>query len=156
MKRREIDFAWQAPSLAHRLREVSRLFRHVFHRTIHELGLTDGEWACLRLLWDEDGITQTAMSERLDMTRAAVALWINVLERDGLAKRTADPDDGRRFRIFLTPKGRRLEARLQPAIRSIHERVLAECSAAELRAFSATLTRIQRGLVKATASSNER
>lgn len=143
---RNLDFAWQAPSLAHRLREVTRLFRHVFHQTIDSLGITDGEWACLRLLWDEDGISQTAMSQRLDMTKAAVALWVNVLERDGLAKRKVDRSDARRFRIFLTAKGRRMEAKLQPTIRAIHEKVLADCSIAELQAFSATLTRIQRAL----------
>jgi MarR family transcriptional regulator, organic hydroperoxide resistance regulator len=169
--RRNIEFAWQAPSLAHRLREVTRLFRHVFHQTIHDLDITDGEWACLRLLWDEDGISQTEMSDRLDMTKAAVVLWVNVLERDALAKRKIDRSDGRRFRIFLTAKGRRMEAQLQPTIRAIHEKVLANCSITELQAFGATLTRIQRALgalsqqqqdrrpnqrTKATASSNDR
>lgn len=119
---RDLDFVWQAPSLAHRLREVARSFRRVFHQTIDDLGITDGEWACLRLLWDEDGISQTTMSERLGMTKAAVVLWVNVLERDGFAKRKVDPADGRRFRIFLTVKGRRLEAQLQPTIHAIHER----------------------------------
>ena len=143
---RNIELAWRDPSLAHRLREITRLFRRVFHQRIAALGITDGEWACLRLLWDEDGISQTEMGERLDMTRAAVGLWINVLERDGLARRVADPTDGRRFSIFLTSKGRRMHAKLQPAIREIHESVFADCSISEIQAFGTMLSRIHRAL----------
>jgi DNA-binding MarR family transcriptional regulator len=138
--------AWQDPSLAHCFREITRLFRRVFHDHIQRFGITDGEWACLRSLWDEDGISQTVLSERLDMTPAAVALWVTVLERDGFAKRVRDRTDRRKLLIYLTPKGRATQAKLQPAIRSIHEKAFASFSDEEILTLRAMFARIEEAL----------
>jgi DNA-binding MarR family transcriptional regulator len=146
---------WDDPSFAHRFREVTRLFRRVFHKEIQRFGITDGEWACLRALWDADGISQTELSARLDMTGAAIALWINVLERDGLAKRINDPGDKRKLLIYLTPKGRNAQKLLQPSIRSIHQRVFSSFSDAEIDQLRNMLARIEDSLKAHTTTPDE-
>lgn len=71
---------------------------------------------------------------------------MNVLERDGLAKRVIDPADRRKLLIYLTPRGRSTQAKLQPAIRAIHERAFASFSDDEIRTLHAMFARIEEAL----------
>ena len=54
-----------------------------------------------------EGLRMVELSRRLLMTGANVTLLTDQLEAEGLVRRTADPDDGRAYRIKLTSKGRR-------------------------------------------------
>lgn len=59
-------------------------------------------------------LTVGELSERLGVSHAAVSQVRTALEREGLIHGKADPQDGRRQSLSLTPKGRQTALRLAP------------------------------------------
>lgn len=94
--------------LAGRIREVHRLFGRVLQQRIGQLGLTLGTWYFLRALWEEDGLSQRELSQRIGTMEPTTVSALNSMERLGLVHRERDPNDKRRRRVFLTDYGRSL------------------------------------------------
>jgi len=139
----DIDLVNSVPSL---MRYVHRgLSRGMEHR-LAKYRITIGTWYFLRVLWEEDGLSQTELSERIGIVGPTTAIAIGRMVRDGLAVQRADPADRRKARIFLTPKGKRLKTRLlneavefvADALRSIPE--------PEIRQLRTVLRKISRNL----------
>jgi len=95
--------------LAARVREVHRLFGRVLQQRISELGLTLGTWYFLRALWEQDGLSQRELSQRIGTMEPTTVSALNAMERLGLVHRQRDPHDKRRRRVFLTDHGRSLK-----------------------------------------------
>jgi DNA-binding MarR family transcriptional regulator len=60
-------------------------------------------------LFEEDGLRIGELARRARLSKQTMTTMVRLLERDGLLRREADPDDGRAFRIVLTGKARRFE-----------------------------------------------
>jgi DNA-binding MarR family transcriptional regulator len=67
--------------------------------------------------------TPTGLAQRLEMPLTTVLFRVRRLERRGHLKRTPNPDDGRSFRIALTPAGQRLLRKARPKFREAAEAV---------------------------------
>ena len=62
----------------------------------------------MRLLADADGDVGTMeLARQLGINPAGVTRQVQELEGEGLVRRRADPNDGRRTCIRLSPKGRK-------------------------------------------------
>lgn len=75
-----------------------------------ELGFSPGQFPVLIELWNEDGLTQREMLDRLNIEQATLANTLARMERDGLIRREPHPKDKRAIRNFLTEKARQIEA----------------------------------------------
>lgn len=104
-----IGGAARPADLAARIREVHRQFGRVLQQRIGELGLTLGTWYFLRALWEEDGLSQRELSQRIGTMEPTTVSALNAMERLGLVRRERDPHDKRRRRVFLTDHGRGLK-----------------------------------------------
>jgi DNA-binding MarR family transcriptional regulator len=130
-------------SFAWRMRDISRLFERAILEQLGAHGITYGEWRCLRVLWEEDGVSQTLLGRRLDMTSASTVFSVNLLERDRLAKRVPDRADKRRVFVRLTKRGRALKTQLLPALGDLNRRIVAGFNDAEILALSELLNRLK-------------
>lgn len=74
-----------------------------------ELGFSPGQFPVLIELWNEDGLTQREILDRLEIEQATLANTLSRMERDGLIRREPHPRDKRAVRNFLTEKGRAIE-----------------------------------------------
>jgi DNA-binding MarR family transcriptional regulator len=74
------------------------------------LGFSPGQFPVLLALWDEDGLTQRQLLDRLEVEQATLANTLSRMERDGLIARSPHPNDRRAQIIALTERGRELEA----------------------------------------------
>lgn len=92
---------------------MARLFERGLAARIRPLGLTTGTFPALLELWENDGLTQKQLVERLDIEQATMANTLSRMERDGLIKREKDSGDGRVQRVRLTERARALR---DPAI----------------------------------------
>jgi MarR family transcriptional regulator, organic hydroperoxide resistance regulator len=136
----------RSESFAWRLRELSKGFAQALDRILAAEKMTYGEWRCLRVLWQTDGISQRELADKLDLTSAAIVFSVNRLERDGLAARVADPDDGRSVFIRLTRKAKRLNDVLKPKSHSIHSGIFRDFADEEVLTLERLLTKLQVGL----------
>ena len=130
---------------ASRFREIRNGFSRALEPLLATVGISYGQWRCLRVLCDSDGISQRELSDLLDMSSAAVVFAVNSLERDGIARRVPDPSDKRRIFIKLKPKGYRLEKVLLAESRAVSERIFASLSDAEVITLDRLLTKVRNG-----------
>jgi DNA-binding MarR family transcriptional regulator len=68
-------------------------------------------------LFEEDRLRMGELAARARLSKQTMTTLVRLMERNGLVRRERDPEDGRAYRVLLTPRARSFEA--------IAERVLA-------------------------------
>jgi DNA-binding MarR family transcriptional regulator len=68
------------------------------------IGINRTDARCIDLIDQAGGMTAGELAKAAHLTTGAVTAVIDRLEKAGLARRVADPDDRRRVRIEATPK----------------------------------------------------
>ena len=120
------------------------------HRRMHglldELGLHRGQAFVLRALWDQDGITQSELTERLNRSPSTTTKTVQWLERAGLVKRGADDSDERISRVHLTGAGRDIRPAVEEAWNRLDRQIFQGFSNQELALFSDFLVRVCQNL----------
>src|SRR5690606_4102834 len=100
---RTIDWELELGFLIH---DTSRLRRSAFDRYLRPLNITRSQWWVLAYLSRGDGLTQSDLADQLDLGRVAIGGLIDRLEKNGMVRRVADPNDRRVNRIYLEPKSK--------------------------------------------------
>ena len=125
---------------------AARVFASPLRDQVAPLGLAPAQFMVLLELWDEDGLTQKQLFERLEVEQATMANTISRMERDGLVVRRAHPADGRARSILLSAKGRALEATAKSSAMQVNRHLMADFTDEECEMFLGFLQRIiQRG-----------
>ncbi len=122
-------------SAGYLVRDAHRAFQRLLERRIARFGVTRGQWYFLRVLWEEDGLSQRELSARTGMMEPTTVVALRSMERAGLTRCERAPDDRRRAVVRLTPKGRRLRERLLPVARGIVDEAAAGISGRDLAVF---------------------
>lgn len=109
--------------------------------------LTPEQWAVLKRLWEEDGVSQKELAARTSKDQPTTARILEKMQRKGLVARECDPSDGRASLVYLTPKGREIRDQVIPAADKALEKVLTGFSPDEVQELRDMLNRIYRNLV---------
>ena len=80
-----------------------------FDARLKEIGLNIGFWPTLFALWEEDGITQSELTNRCKTAHYTTTRVLDSLEKMDLVKRHPHPTSRRAHLVYLTEKGRSLE-----------------------------------------------
>jgi len=97
----------------HAQRAARRLSRH-FDEAMRPVGITSGQFSLLNGLNRPEPPTIGAVASLLAMDRSTVTANLKPLERQGLVRIEADPEDRRGRRIALTEQGLALLAAATP------------------------------------------
>ncbi|XOV82778.1 MAG: MarR family winged helix-turn-helix transcriptional regulator [bacterium] len=120
----------------HSMGYLSRVNFRMFSRALEKLtlphGVSAGQWRLLRVLWEEDNITQRQLSERTGTKEATTVHAVRSLVDAGFAVRTRCNEDKRKVYITLTPQAHRLRATLMPKVVTVNEIALAGISADDI------------------------
>ena len=81
----------------------------------------------------------TALADRLNLDGSTVTRQVTALERDGLAERRADPNDGRGTVIEATALGLKQVDAVAKARRTLYDRLLRDWSAEDRRQLADVL-----------------
>ncbi|MDI1466118.1 MarR family transcriptional regulator [Catellatospora sp. KI3] len=121
---------------------MQRLFTAL--RRLNPPGLSLTAASTLARLDREGPHRLTELATREGVTQPAMTQLVSRLERDGLAARAADPEDGRVVLVEITPAGRELMARRR-RIRADHiNEILGTLSEDDRRAVDAALPVLNR------------
>ena len=71
-------------------------------------------WYFLRVLWVEDGLTQSELSAQIGTMEPTTLSAVASMEQAGLVRRERHGTDRRKMRIFLTDNGKALHGALLP------------------------------------------
>lgn len=129
-------------SPGHVVNYLARLFAAALYRRIGQHGVNTGQFPVLLMLWDQDGVTQAALVEKLAVEQPTMAGTLKRMERAGLIRRVADPTDRRQSHIHLTRKGRALEDALVAGAKDTNAIALAGLTPAESAQFVRLVNRM--------------
>jgi DNA-binding MarR family transcriptional regulator len=93
-----------------------------------------GHWAFLRILWQEDGLTQRRLSELAGMSEPTTFAAIRAMEESGYVARRRLSGNRKNVYVHLTPKGRALQAKLEPLAEEVNRIAVRGVAAAEVAA----------------------
>jgi DNA-binding MarR family transcriptional regulator len=96
-----------------------------FHAHVRTFGLRVPEWRVLACLTDWDGSMVTQLARYAMIEQSRLTKIIIQMDKRGLIKRGSDPSDGRRVRIFLTDKGRKIAQDLVTDAKANEQELLA-------------------------------
>jgi DNA-binding MarR family transcriptional regulator len=98
----QLCFALYSASLA-----MTKLYKPL----LEELGITYPQYLVLLVLWEDDGLTVSALGERLYLDSGTLTPLLKRMESANLLSRLRDTQDERRVLICLSAAGRKLKAR---------------------------------------------
>lgn len=101
-------------SIGYQVRMTHRLIQRALQARIEGHGVTLGMWYFLRILWDQDGLTQSELSRRVGTMEPTTLSAVASMEKAGLVCRTRHSGDRRKIHVNLTEKGRALQETLLP------------------------------------------
>ena len=100
--------------MAHLIRDTERAFRRALQIRLAGYGVPFGHWSFLRILWESDGLTQTALSERAGVMEPTTFAAMKAMEALGYISRRQLPTNKKNVYVHLTPEGRALKDVLVP------------------------------------------
>jgi DNA-binding MarR family transcriptional regulator len=139
-------------SVGYLVRQTHRAFTRALQARIAPHGVSIGMWFFLRALWQEDGISQRALSQRVGMMEPTTASALTNMERKGLVRRIRNRTDRRIVNVFLTERGQGLRRELLPLAAEVNEAALRGVSVSEVAQLRALLAKIQARLDVDTAT----
>jgi DNA-binding MarR family transcriptional regulator len=95
-------------SLDFLIRDTRRVLLKCIEQRLAQHGIPLGAWFPLRILYEEDGITQRELSKKLGYLDAAAGAIVEVMEKLKLVRRKRNTEDRRKINVFLTPLGKRM------------------------------------------------
>jgi DNA-binding MarR family transcriptional regulator len=107
------------------LANICKAHRQRANVLLSELGLHAGQEMLLMRLWEQDGRTQSEMSESMCVQAATLTTMLQRMESAGLMERRKDPDDQRVSRVFLTGAGKALKPSLDEVWQRLEGETLA-------------------------------
>ncbi|MNN51693.1 Organic hydroperoxide resistance transcriptional regulator [compost metagenome] len=110
------------------LDRISSQMRRQYSESLRELNLYVGQDNLLYRLWLGDGITQMQLCEHLKCEPPTVTNMVKSLEQNGFIYRKRDEQDARVMRIYLTDKGKELEAPVDIKWKAQQEKLLQSIS----------------------------
>lgn len=136
-------------SLGYQIRVTHRDFQNHLKATIAPYGVSLGMWYFLRVLWEEDGLTQRELSDRVGTMEPTTLTALRSMEKKNLIVRQRNAVDGRKINVFLSDKGRKLEAVLLPQSARIVEQAVQDFSETERALLHRALVRVRENLGRA-------
>jgi MarR family transcriptional regulator, organic hydroperoxide resistance regulator len=133
-------------SFGYLVRQTHRAFTRALQARIAPHGVSIGMWYFLRVLWQEDGISQRELSQRVGMMEPTTASALNNMERKGFVRRLRNRTDRRVVNVFLTERGRALRRELLPLAADVNDIAVRGLSVDELGRLRALLGKLQAGL----------
>ncbi|MFM0281285.1 MarR family transcriptional regulator [Paraburkholderia sediminicola] len=135
-------------SFGYLIRDVHRAFVRDLVRALEPYKLSGAQWAALRVLWEEQGLTQVQLAERMRTEKAALTTVLDTLERKNYIARSRDQNDRRKSNIYLTRAGQQLKEALLPLSMVVHSRAIDGLSPSELKTGRKVLERILANLTE--------
>jgi DNA-binding MarR family transcriptional regulator len=134
-------------NFAYPLMDVTRLLRKHFDRRAEPLGLTRAQWRAIKIIHRQEGISQKALAELLEMEPIPVGRVIDRLQQAGFVERRADPNDRRVWRLHTLPRADGVLDDMEVIAAGLRDDTLAGITDADLIQCLAVLERMKQNLL---------
>lgn len=108
----------------------------------HGLELTPEQWIVLVQLWEKDGQSQSALSERTLRDAPTMSRILDTMQKSELVTRVVDAQDARSRLVKLTARGKALQPKLVPVAKQLVTRLEQGISERDLETTHRTLAKM--------------
>lgn len=138
------DTTYMHNMLGHLIYRCHQISAALFDTETADLGVTTQQYVVLRALSKHDGIDQITLAGLVAFNRTSTGDVVGRLEEAGLLTREESKEDRRAKLLFITPAGRKLLQRVEPAESRGQARLLSALKPNEQKQFVKSLARIVR------------
>lgn len=125
--------------VGYRLKRAAAALRNAMDRALREHDLTVPQYACLELLDERPGLSNSDLARGTFVTRQSANVVLRGLTAAGLITRPASAEHGRARPITLTPAGREKLRTVRAAVYAIEGHMISAIPAERLTALLADL-----------------
>ena len=138
----DLQFVDPPHSIGYQIRYAYRAFVKALGVELGPEEITTSQWSALRVLWQEEGLSQVELAQRMLVEKASLTPVLAAMAASGLIKRSRNTEDRRKVNIFLTASGRRLRDQLLPLGAKVNKRATRGMSPAEVQQLRRLLSRL--------------
>ncbi|NQV56299.1 MAG: MarR family transcriptional regulator [Rhodospirillales bacterium] len=136
-----------ADSVGFLIRDTMMHLHKVLRARLSEHDISTAQWFLLRVLWEEEGLSQRELSDRVSTTEPTTQSALLRMEKQGIIRRERNKSDRRANHIYLTKKGRDLEPEMIPYAMNVNELASHGLSKTEIKTFKDIIGRMRNNLL---------
>lgn len=118
-------------SFGYLIQDLSRRIDATMKSELQKIEVDVKLFAALMILFEEDGVNQREVSQRLNFPEYFTSRNLDGLVKAGFVERRSDPNSRRTFLIFLTEAGRAKAAELPAIVKRVNDDVLSHLNTTE-------------------------
>ena len=126
------------------MEQIVRQYRQLATQALksHQAGLSVDQWVVLKQISENNGSSQVEIGSSTVKDAPTTTRIIDQLVGKNLVSKQLDPEDRRRYMVFVTEKGRQLIERLIPVVQEYRQVPLRGFSSTEQKQLIALLQRM--------------
>lgn len=132
--------------LSTQLKKLSRLLEKEANSLLKPHHITHGYTYFLLELYQQDGLTQTELYQRIQIEQPTAVRTLDRMERDGFILKKLSKDDRRVSKIYLTPKAMASRTELLSCAEQLNQKLLQGLTKEECASISQTLPKLIKNL----------
>ena len=136
-------------SAGYLVRDTHLLFAKALRNQLQNHQITPGQWYFLRILWDEEGLSQRELSRRVGTTEPTTVSALRLLTRNCMIERVRNPKDRRTINIYLTDKARDMKPTLMPVAFDVNDVAMRGLTDSEFAQLQGLLQKVRKNLTGA-------
>jgi DNA-binding MarR family transcriptional regulator len=138
-------------SLGFLVSDIARMLREQFNETAQKVGLTQAQARALLQLGRNEGISQVALAQLLEIQPITLLRNIDRLEQAGLVERKQNPADRRAQQLYLTPAAQPLLEEIADLGKSLSDAALKGIDSKTRNTLISTLQQVKANLTRPPA-----
>ncbi len=131
------------------LTDSARLLRKLIDRRLQPLGLSRAQWSVLAILFNHEGLSQSQISDELEIEKSTAGRLIDQVEKSGWIERRPILGDRRLWGVHLTDQARELIADVESVILQTRTEMLRGLSTEQQQDLSEILQTVKLNLATA-------
>lgn len=134
-------------SVGYVLKQVQASLHAAMDEVLRPLDLTVAQYACLELLGQQPGLSNSELARRAFVTRQSMNLVLRRLQERGLLTRPGHAAHGRALPTELTPTGQATLRKASVAVRAVEQQLFSPLSPAQQRRLHDDLARVSQAAI---------
>ncbi|WNJ17676.1 MarR family winged helix-turn-helix transcriptional regulator [Pontibacter sp. G13] len=122
------------------IRRVRQYSQQQFQR--YNFDLTIDQWIIFKQVGEGDGVSLVSIADNTFKDPASVTRIVDALQKKGLVEKRMNPNDRRKFDVYLTEEGSTVLTSMIPRVVDIRAKGLSGIPEEELNAMSKVLSKI--------------
>lgn len=130
------------------INDISKLFQDHIHGMSEEKHLKSTYQVLLRVISQEDGLSQLEIANRVHLAPPTVSITLQKMEKEGLISREPDPEDLRQVKVHITDEGRAMDDVVVHAAKATEKIILKGITQEELDTIYPILAKMKDNIME--------